>query len=258
MFGNEPMLPAPLEELASLAGGLDDAMEAVFVVDGSPDGSLPLLRRLLSEEWRFSAQLIALSRNFGSFNAIRTGMAAADGEFVAVMAADLQEPIELVKVVSFAAPGGGEYDVAVGLRTKRGDSLMSTVASRVSWRLVRNLGQPDLPSGGVDVFGCTRQVASHLIRLEESHSSLVGLLYRLGFRRIEVPYERRPRLEGKSGWRLGRKIRYLLDNLFSFTDIPVMVITAIGLLGGCGELRRRRRSIRRVADDRRHGRGTRR
>ena len=230
VFGNEPTLPALLEELASLAGGLDDAMEAVFVVDGSPDGSLPLLRRLLSEEWRFSAQLIALSRNFGSFNAIRTGMAAADGEFVAVMAADLQEPIELVQEF-FAALGGGEYDVAVGLRTKRGDSLMSTVASRVSWRLVRNLGQPDLPSGGVDVFGCTRQVASHLIRLEESHSSLVGLLYWLGFRRIEVPYERRPRLEGKSGWRLGRKIRYLLDNLFSFTDIPVMVITAIGLLG---------------------------
>ena len=56
-----------------------------------------LLRRLLSEQTAFSSQLIALSRNFGSFSAIRAGLAAAEGELVAVMAADLQEPVSLVR-----------------------------------------------------------------------------------------------------------------------------------------------------------------
>jgi glycosyltransferase involved in cell wall biosynthesis len=230
VYGNEPTIPALIEQLGALAGWLDHSLEAVFVVDGSPDGSLPLLRRLLAEETRFEAQLIALSRNFGSFSAIRAGLAAADGDFVAIMAADLQEPIELVRDF-FAALSAGEHDVAVGVRATRSDPPLTVFASRLFWTLARRLGQPELPSGGADVFACTRQVASHLIRLEESHSSLIGLLYWVGFRRIEVPYERRLRTEGKSGWRLRRKLRYLLDSLFSFTDIPIMAITAIGMIG---------------------------
>src|SRR3954468_6317939 len=230
VYGNEPTLPALIEQFGVLAAALDDAVEAVFVVDGSPDGSLPLLRRLLSDETPFASQLISLSRNFGSFSAIRVGLAAAEGDFVAVMAADLQEPIELVADF-FAALASGDYDVAVGVRTARADPRMTSVSARASWRILRRFGQPDLPRGGVDVFGCTRQVAGELIRLEESHSSLVGLLYWVGFRRVEVPCERRERTEGKSGWRFRRKVRYMLDNLFSFTDIPVLAIIAIGLLG---------------------------
>jgi glycosyltransferase involved in cell wall biosynthesis len=230
VYGNEPTLPALIEQIGSLAGELDDTLEAVFVIDGSPDGSLPLLRRLLSDETPFSAQLISLSRNFGSFSAIRVGLAAADGDFVAIMAADLQEPIELVGEF-FVQLASGDYDVAVGVRTARDDPLMVSVYARTAWRLLRRFGQPDLPRRGVDVFGCTRQVAGHLIRLEESHSSLVGLLYWVGFRRIEVPYERVARTDGKSGWRFRRKVRYMLDNLFSFTDIPVLALIGIGLLG---------------------------
>lgn len=230
VYGNEPTLSTLIEHIGRLAGALDDALEAVFVVDGSPDGSLPLLRRLLSDATPFSAQLISLSRNFGSFSAIRVGLAAADGDFIAVMAADLQEPIQLIGEF-FAKLASGEYEVAVGVRTSRADPRMQSFSARASWGLLRRFGQPDLPPGGVDVFGCTRQVAGHLIRLEESHSSLVGLLYWVGFRRVEVPYKRQARAEGKSGWRFRRKVRYMLDNLFSFTDIPVMAIIGIGLLG---------------------------
>jgi polyisoprenyl-phosphate glycosyltransferase len=235
VYGNEATLAALVAELGTLAASLDDALEVVFVVDGSPDGSLPLLRRLLSERIPFGAQLIALSRNFGSFSAIRAGLAAAEGDFVAIMAADLQEPIELVHQF-FAALASGEHDVAVGIRTERSDPFMSMLFSRVFWGLFRHFGQPELPRGGADVFACTREVASHLIRLEESHTSLIGLLYWLGFRRIEVPYVRRPRPQGKSAWRFRRKLRYLLDSLFSFTDLPIMAITAIGLIGAAVSL----------------------
>lgn len=88
------------------------------MVDGSPDGSLVLLHRLLAEQTSFS--LIGLSRNFGSFSAIRASLAAAQGELVAVMAADLQEPASLVREF-FESLDTGDFDVAVGARRSRAD-----------------------------------------------------------------------------------------------------------------------------------------
>jgi glycosyltransferase involved in cell wall biosynthesis len=189
-----------------------------------------LLRRLLAEETRFASQLISLSRNFGSFSAIRAGLAAAEGDLIAVMAADLQEPASLVRDF-FRGLAGGEHDIAVGVRTSRDDPVGDALPARVFWWLFRRLVEPQIPPGGVDVFGCTRQVASQLVRLDESHTSLVGLIYWLGFRRLEVPYVRLPRPSGSSGWGFRRKVRYLLDSIFSFTDLPITVIIAVGAIG---------------------------
>jgi polyisoprenyl-phosphate glycosyltransferase len=230
VYRNEATLGALVERLEGLAEELEEPLEVVFVVDGSPDGSLMLLRRLLSEEGRFSSQLISLSRNFGSFSAIRAGLAVADGELIAVMAADLQEPASLARDF-FRGLAGGEYDIAVGVRTARDDPVGDMLPARIFWWLFRRLVQPAIPPGGVDVFGCTRQVGSQLVRMEESHTSLVGLLYWLGFRRLEVPYVRQPRPVGSSGWGFRRKVRYLLDSIFSFTDLPITVIIAVGALG---------------------------
>jgi polyisoprenyl-phosphate glycosyltransferase len=230
VYRNEATLAALVERLAGLAGELDGRLEIVFVVDGSPDGSLVLLRRLLAEQAAFSSQLIALSRNFGSFSAIRAGLAAAEGELLAVMAADLQEPVSLVREF-FERLDAGDVDVTVGARSSRADDRAGQTASRLFWWLYRHLVQPDIPAGGVDVFGCTRQVANELVRMDESHTSLVGLLYWVGFRRAEVAYDRLPRPEGKSAWSFRRKVRYLLDSIYSFTDVPITLIIGLGVVG---------------------------
>ena len=69
------------------------------------------------------------------------------------------------------------------------------------------------------------------LRLRESNSTLIGLLFWLGFRRTSIPYARRPRAAGRSAWTFRRKLRYLLDSCFSLTDLPVTLIMAIGLVG---------------------------
>jgi glycosyltransferase involved in cell wall biosynthesis len=230
VYQNEATLAELVKRLESLTDELDGALEVVFVVDGSPDGSLVLLRRLLSEERRFSSQLISLSRNFGSFSAVRAGMAVAQGDFVAMMAADLQEPASLVRDF-FRGLARGEHDIAIGVRTARDDPARDMLPARIFWWLFRRLVEPAIPQGGVDVFGCTRQVAGELVRMDESHTSLVGLLYWVGFRRLEVPYERLPRPVGKSAWGFRRKVRYLLDSIFSFTDLPIIVIIGVGVIG---------------------------
>jgi glycosyltransferase involved in cell wall biosynthesis len=229
VYGNEATIPALLSRLATLSREIDGGFEAVFVVDGSPDGSLLLLRRLLPESG-LQAQLVTLSRNYGSFAAIRAGLSVARGTYVAVMAADLQEPVSLVEDI-FAQLATGEFDVAVGVRSERNDPALSSVASRAFWGFYRRYVQKDLPAGGVDMFGCTRQVVTELLRLEESNTSLVGLLYWLGFRRAEVPYVRQEREHGTSGWTFKKKLRYMNDSIFSFTDLPITLLITAGVLG---------------------------
>jgi polyisoprenyl-phosphate glycosyltransferase len=230
VYNNEGTLGALVTRLADLAGELEGGFEAVFVVDGSPDGSLVILRRLLADA-PFRSQLIAHSRNFGAFAAVRTGLAAAEGSMVAVMAADLQEPTSLIRDF-FRHLSSGDYDVAVGTRAERDDPLASMLLARTYWRLYRRWVNPDIPSGGVDIFACTRQVATQLVGLQELNTSLVGLLYWLGYRRIEVPYRRAAREVGTSSWSLRKRVRYLLDSVYSFTDVPISMLIGLGLIGG--------------------------
>jgi hypothetical protein len=88
-----------------------------------------------------------------------------------------------------------------------------------------------MPPGGTDVFGCTRQVREVIVQMSESNSSLIGLLFWVGYRRALVPFDRLPRVEGESGWTFRRKVRYMVDSVFSFTDLPINLLLIIGALG---------------------------
>jgi len=229
VYRNEGSIPALIAAIRRLSDALGGALEAVLVVDGSPDRSHELLRELLPGSG-LDAQLLLLSRNFGSFAAIRAGLAAAQGERFAVMAADLQEPESLV-LDFFRALDTGRADVVLGVRTGRADPLVDRFASGLFWRLYRALVQRDMPPGGFDVFGCNRAFRDRLVALEEAHSSLVGQVMWLGFRREYVRYERLPRRHGRSAWSFGRKLRYLSDSLFSFSDLPIRALTWAGMFG---------------------------
>jgi glycosyltransferase involved in cell wall biosynthesis len=229
VYKNEENLPRLFGELEAFADGFPHELEIVFVVDGSPDASLRVLQDRLPS-WRLRSQLVDLSRNFGSFAAIAAGLAVSRGEYMAVIAADLQEPLELVTAFH-QKMRAGEADVVFGHRTGRTDPRASNVLSDLFWRLYRRFVLPDIPAGGIDVFGCTRQVRDHLATMKEVNTNLIALLFWLGFRRGFVPYERRARLEGRSGWTLGRKLRYALDSIFAFTDLPIRALLILGATG---------------------------
>jgi len=219
-------LLAGLEELNRSMGG---QFEAVLVVDGSPDRCGELLAERLPSAG-FDSQLLFLSRNYGSFAAIRAGLARARGDYMAVMAADLQEPPELILEMRTQLESG-DFDVVVGRRVGRDDPIFERFASAIFWGLYRRFVQPEVPKGGVDIFGCTSAFRDHLLRLVERNSTLVGLVFWLGFRRGEVSYSRRPRTSGRSGWSLTRRVRYLLDSTFAFSDLPIRFLSGVGLLG---------------------------
>jgi glycosyltransferase involved in cell wall biosynthesis len=229
VYKNEENLPRLFRELETLAGRTGRDFEIVFVVDGSPDRSLPILQAHLPT-WPVDTQLVELSRNFGSFAAIAAGLSVARGDYLAVLAADLQEPPELV-LSFYDAMKAGNADVVLGYRTKRTDPFWSQWLSEAFWRLYRKFVVPDMPKGGIDVFGCTAAVRDRLLQLKETNTNLIALLLWLGFRRAFIPYERRSREEGRSAWTLARKLRYAIDSVFSFTDLPIRALLLLGVIG---------------------------
>jgi polyisoprenyl-phosphate glycosyltransferase len=204
-------------------------VDCVFVVDGSPDDSALQLELCLRDA-SLEAQVLQLSRNFGSQNAIRVGISHASGDFIAVMAADLQEPISLYKEFFLALSVRGS-DIALGKRISRADPILSKMLSKIYWRFYKRWVNPAIPKGGVDVFACTRDVAQKLTSFNETDSSLIGLLFWLGFEREFVEYTRQERHSGKSAWTIQKKVRYFLDSVYSFTDLPILLIQLIGAVG---------------------------
>ena len=229
VYKNEESILRLIAALTGMSEALDKQLEVVFVVDGSPDKSFEMLKACLVDI-QMPAQLIAHARNFGSFPAIRTGLAAATGQYFGVMAADLQEPPELL-VEFFKSLKADECDVAIGTRSGRNDPFLSRMASGVFWSLYKKLVVKDMPAGGVDVFGCNDLFRQELLKLEESRSSLIALIFWLGFRRKLINYERVVRQEGKSAWTLSKKIDYMMDSIFAFTDYPIRLLMKIGAIG---------------------------
>ncbi len=228
VYRNEEMIPDLLAALAGVDRTLGGGLEVVFVVDGSPDGSLACLVESLPHTG-LTAKVLEMSRNFGAFAAIRAGLAEASGPYFAVMAADLQEPPELV-VEFFRRLEQDACDVVCGVRASRDDPWRSRLSANLFWAVYRRLVQPEMPPGGVDVFGCNAAARDALVALTESHSSLIGQLLWIGMRRDEVPYHRRARRHGKSGWTLRRKITYMLDSSLAFSDLPIRLLFGVGML----------------------------
>jgi len=229
VYKNAESISRLISVLTEINNVLLNRLEVVFVVDGSPDDSYHLICKGVKEA-AFNAQVLGHSRNFGSFAAIRTGLINAKGQYFGVMAADLQEPPELL-LSFFDALDKDEADVVIGTRIARQDPWTSRIASSFFWGVYKKIVVKDMPRGGVDIFGCNLVFRNQLLQLEESRSSLVALIFWLGFRRKFIAYERLERIEGTSSWTFSKKIDYMLDSIFAFTDYPIRLLIRIGVIG---------------------------
>src|SRR5688572_30222356 len=113
VYGNERDVHLLVDAIEGVARDCPMPFEAVFVVDGSPDQSFQQLRDRLPQA-AFASTLVSLSRNFGAFNAVRCGMEIAAGEYMVVMAADLQDPFDL-PMRFLETLTRGDVDIAFGV-----------------------------------------------------------------------------------------------------------------------------------------------
>lgn len=229
VYRNEDSMLELLGVVQKLADDLQGELETIFVIDGSPDRCTEILQRELPTR-SMRTKLVVLTRNFGSFAAIRIGLSHGAGQYFVVMAADLQEPPEMVLQMRQSLQEDA-VDVVVGVRQTRDDPFLSRLPAQVFWGLYRRFVVPEMPPGGIDVFGCNRAFRDTLLQLQESHSSLIAQIFWLGYRRKTLAYHRQERRHGKSAWTFRKKINYLMDSVFAFTDLPVRLLIRAGSLG---------------------------
>lgn len=225
VYYNECNLYALYEDLkCKVLTKLEQAYEIVFVNDGSKDGSLRILKELAEQD--NNIKVISLSRNFGSHAAILCGLSNCTGDCAVVKAADLQEPSELI--LDMLASWKKGNNVVLAVRSGRDDSKSQSLFANLYYWLVRKAALPNMPKGGFDVYLVDRKVIEVLNRLDEKNSALTGQILWSGFQTGIVYYHRVAREAGESKWTLKKKIRLVMDTLFSFSTLPITVVLGVG------------------------------
>lgn len=202
-------------------------LELIMIDDGSKDNTFGRVEELSKEYGYIKA--IKLSRNFGHQIAVRTGLAFCNGDYIAIIDDDLQDPPSLLpRFFEYLDKG---YDVAFGERRKRKENLIKRAAYRFFYRLLRRLSSIDIPLDSGDFCVMKKHVKDNILTLPERNPFLRGMRAWVGFKQIAVTYERQARIDGESGYTFTKLLKIGADGIFSFSKFPIRIITFIGFIG---------------------------
>lgn len=202
-------------------------LELVMVEDGSPDNSFEVLEELAKQYPYIKA--IKLSRNFGHQIAVKTGLSYATGDYIAIIDDDLQDPPSLLP--RFFAELDNGYEVAYGIRRNRKEGELKKTAYKSFYRILNSISDTKIPLDSGDFCVMTKNVKDKMLTLNEQNPYLRGVRAWVGFKQIGLEYERSGRIEGESGYSLKKLIKIAKDGIFSFSSIPLRIISLLGNLG---------------------------
>lgn len=231
-YNEKNLIPLYEDVQKKVLSKLDCGYELVFVNDGSKDNSLQVLKELAAQNQNI--RVVSLSRNFGSHAAILCGLTHSTGDCAVVKAADLQEPSELILEMVNSWKKGN--NVVLAVRSGRDESKSQSLFANLYYWLVRKTALPNMPKGGFDVYLLDRKAIDVLSKLDEKNSALTGQILWSGFKTDIVYYHRLAREIGESKWTLKKKIRLVMDTLFSFSTLPITVVLGIGTVSFFGAI----------------------
>ncbi len=231
-YNEENLIPLYEDIKEKVIDVIEYEYEIVMVNDGSKDKSYAVMQSLAEQD--SNIKIVSLSRNFGSHAAILCGLEKCTGDCAIIKAADLQEPTELIlEMVDNWKKGN---NVVLAVREDRQESGGQKLFANLYYWLVRKTALPNMPKGGFDVYLIDRKVIYVLLSLDERNSALTGQILWSGFRTVTVPYTRLAREIGTSRWTLKKKVRLVADTLFSFSTLPITVVTSIGAVSFVGAM----------------------
>jgi dolichol-phosphate mannosyltransferase len=226
VYFNEESLPILYERLAEVAKDIKRAsFEFIFVDDGSGDRSFEILEELSKRDSH--VKIVKLSRNFGSFVACLAGLSYARGDCAAIIAADLQDPPELLKQFYEKWEKGSKVVCAV--RESRKENPVKVFLANIYYRLMKFIALKDMPKGGFDFVLIDRKVIDVLVHVKEKNTTLMGQILWTGFSMDVVYYCKEERKHGKSKWSLSKKIKYFIDSFLAFSYFPIRIISMSGI-----------------------------
>ena len=207
----------------------DVSFQYVMVDDGSKDNTIEALK-VFKSQYPEKVTIVKLSGNFGSYNAIQAGMQFATGDCNVVIAADLQDPPELIpKMYEYGVKG---FKLVLANREGRNDPFLHKIFATAYQKFMKKYALTDIPNGGFDFCLFDKQLKEDVLAMQEKNTNSLYLLVWMKYEYACIPYTRRERKIGKSRWTMKKKIQLFIDSFISFSYAPLRFITICGLLLG--------------------------
>lgn len=228
-FNEEEALPVFYEELSRVTKTLlDYEFEFLFIDDGSSDNTLGLLCDLSKRDDR--VKYISFSRNFGKEAAMYCGFCNCNGDYVAVMDADMQDPPSLLpKMLEIVR--SGEYDSVATCRSDRtGEPVVRSFFARMFYRIINKISDSDIVDGARDFRLMTRKMVDAIVKMSEYNRFSKGIFGWIGFRTYWLPYENIERVAGKTKWSFWKLLKYSIDGFINHSQFPLAISSWSGIL----------------------------
>ena len=227
-FNEEENLSHLAESLDATLGACDTEWEWIIVDDSSQDGTWRLAMELAAKFENIKC--VRMARNSGSHVAWKCGLSECVGDAAVLMAADLQDPPELIEKLIDAWNNGAQAVFAI--RKKRfGEKVSNLIFSGIYYWLVRRILRLNwISASGTDFILIDRRVVNTINRFTDRNVHLFALIAWMGFRQVEIPYDKQARSHGKSGWTFNKKIKLAVDTVIPFSYAPIRFMSLLGIL----------------------------
>ena len=229
-FNEEKALPIfykKIEEVR-IRDFFDTDFEYIFIDDGSKDKTLEIIKDLALKDEK--VRYISFSRNFGKEAAMLAGLEAAEGDYVTLMDADLQDPPDLLRKMYDIILEEG-YD-CVGTRrvSRKGEPPIRSFFARIFYKLINKMSDVEMVDGARDYRLMTKQMKDAIVSMKEYNRYSKGLFSFVGFKTKWLEYENIERVAGETKWSFWKLFKYALEGITAFSTVPLVLASFIGLL----------------------------
>ena len=228
-YNEEESLPLFYEEITKVAKEMKQVkFELLFINDGSKDKTLSILRKISESDNR--VRYVSFSRNFGKEAAMYAGFEEANGDYVAVMDADLQDPPSLLPQM-YQIIKDEEYDcVATRRITRAGEPPIRSFFARIFYKLINKISKTDIVDGARDYRLMTRQMVDSILSMKEYNRFSKGIFGWIGFNTKWLAYENIERIAGETKWSFWKLFLYSLEGIVAFSTLPLTIASIFGIL----------------------------
>lgn len=225
-YNEEDMIDMFYRETVKIVNTIENYdFRFIFADDGSRDGTYQKLIQLAKGHG--DVKFLSFSRNFGKEAAMYAGLFYSTGDYVIIMDADLQHPPALIPDMIKGIEEG--YDCCAARRsTRKGESKIRSIFSRMFYNLSNRFTDVDLVQGAVDFRIMTRQMVDSVLSLAERQRFSKGIFAWVGFQTKWIHYENVERIMGKSKWSFWGLFKYAIDGITAFSIAPLRTVTFMG------------------------------
>ena len=199
-----------------------------FIDDGSADNTLSEIKRLNENDER--VHYVSFSRNFGKEAGIYAGLEHANGDYVAIMDVDLQDPPELLGEM-LECVESGVYDCAATRRvTREGEPPIRSFFARMFYKIINKISSADIVDGARDYRVMSRQMVDSILKIKEYNRFSKGIFGWVGYKTKWIPFKNVERVAGETKWSFWKLFLYSLDGILAFSTMPLAFVSVIGLI----------------------------